>query len=124
MSGPVYSVFLLCCSVAAAAAEIIGLLMPDRILSLVDQDPEKVQESKFPLAMGILSLFYIADILLLILADDKVFKMYGFILIALSLTVWLFRSRLKNLRFLMIVESTLCLIILIDVIRTVVRNFL
>lgn len=124
MIGPIHSALLLCCSTASIIAEVIALIMPDKILKIIERSPEEMQENKTMVLMGILSALYILNIIFLITASDKVFKLYGIILVSLSVSVWIIRKWLKHFKPVMIAESTLCLIVLIDVVRTTVARYL
>ena len=121
MSTPVCYVLLVCAG-AGVVAEIIALLMPDRILEYMQPEPaEKMVPGPFLYVLGILSIMYIGAVVAMFASGDPIFRWYALALLAMSTVTWLLRKRFARWRALMVVDSVICLIVLIDVIRTVVR---
>jgi hypothetical protein len=119
----VLDILILICSAGGIIGEAAAIAFPDKILALLD--PERQEEalhSRLTLVLGALSAVYMADVVLLFLSKDTVFILYGYVLVLLSLVVWAARPWFLRWRYLMTLESTLCLIMLIDVVRTIVER--
>ncbi|MBD3321017.1 MAG: hypothetical protein GF350_07995, partial [Chitinivibrionales bacterium] len=52
MNGGIHDFLLLCCSIVAIISELIALVIPDKVLSLVDQDPGEIRENGLMLFLG------------------------------------------------------------------------
>ena len=116
---PVYSILLVICSCVAIASEVVAILFINRIIVHMDQaQNDTLKPGPFLIMLGVLSAVYILDVVLLLFSGDPVFRLYGWVLILLSGLVWTFRQFFKRLKAVMIAESTICLVLLIDVVRT------
>ncbi len=136
----IFSTILLLCTSFAIIAEILGIVMIDKLLELMDfssalsrahrdEDNEELLSSPPPIpdklmrVFSVLSIFYLLDIFLLLFSNDRIFTIYGAILLAMSLLLWVLKRNLKKgMKAVALIESTICLIILIDVARTLVNR--
>lgn len=120
--GPAVSYPLLVCACAGVVAEVIAVVVPDKVLSILDRTAsEDLKPGPFLYLLGILSGFYLVAVVMLFVSGDRVFRIYGFVLLILSAAVWLLKRWVRRVRLLLLLDSIVCLIILIDVIRTVLR---
>jgi hypothetical protein len=116
--------FSLCiCTAISITAEIISLLFPDQLLSLIEKKPEELHFTKLLMILSIMSLFYVVEIGLLLFSGDRIFRLYGLAFIVLSSTLILLRNRLSSLRYIIMIESAICLVMLIDVGRTLITCY-
>ncbi|MBD3242840.1 MAG: hypothetical protein GF331_19770 [Chitinivibrionales bacterium] len=118
MVGTTYAYALLVCSTVAIAAESVSLLFPGLVLNLMHHDPAEVKLTPLHRLLAMMSLVYMVNIGLLIFSGDPFFQMYAAILIGLAVVVWIVKSRLPNLQYVLMVESAVCLTILIGIVRT------
>lgn len=118
---PLYASFLLAFAVTAVVAEIITLAFPEKLLGLLEPENAVSLPRWLLAAMALLSICYLLAIGLMLFSGDKVFRIYAFLLMTLSAAGWALRKRIRHIRALVTVDSTLCLIILIDTIRSVLR---
>lgn len=117
-----YLLLILVATVAAVIAETVTLLFPDSLLQLIEKDPgEQFELTLFQKVSGILSVAYMADIALLLFSGDSQFRLYAMVLVGLSLVIWIVRKRVPYFRYVLIAESTVCLVLLLDTARTAVR---
>jgi hypothetical protein len=112
------------CTLIAISSELFALIAPSYLISLLETSPEKLPRGKVLMFLSASSVFYVIDLVLLLLSGDSVFRLYAASLFALSILVWILKSRIRHLKYLIVSESTLCLIILIDVLRTVLTHYL
>jgi hypothetical protein len=138
---PVYRLALLVCSSLAVVAEVLGIVMIDKLLQLMEmtsgpdrndtpadesvpgQRPSLPVNQHLLLVFGILSIVYLLDIFLLIFSPDRIFTVYGLVLLGMSVMLWLLKRIItKGIKAIALVESTICLIILIDVVRTLLTQ--
>ncbi len=119
--GTVYRWAILICTLAAIIAELTTLLFPGAVLSLMDHDAEEmVGDWRFRL-LGWLSLVYLIDIGLLLFSGDAIFQAYAGILVGLAVVLWLAHRWGRSMRYLLMAESAVCLTLLIDVARTILK---
>jgi hypothetical protein len=118
-----YCILLLVCTGASIIAEVMSILFPDYLIGLVRENPALVRLHAFHYVLGILSLFYMVAIALLVFSSDRIFRIYGFVFIILSVTLTIYVRRRKALHYIVMAESALCLIMLIDVFRAVVTCY-
>ena len=81
-------------------------------------------ESRFYRFVFMLSGLYLGAIVLMLFSGVERFKLYALLLIALSFAAWLLRSLLLRMRVMQVAESTICLILLLDVARSLIRQYL
>ncbi|MBD3421562.1 MAG: hypothetical protein GF398_15700 [Chitinivibrionales bacterium] len=117
--GAAYSIALTICATGALLAEGAVVTMPERVIDLLDNNQEVSELTSFMKFLGVTSLFYLAVLVLLFFSGDRVFRVYAGILIFLSSSMWLLKRFLRRIKYLMIGESTISIIILIDIIRTI-----
>jgi len=107
---------------ASICAEVFALMVPGKIIGLMEKPPEEIARSRFVMLLVALSMIYIVTTGMLLFSGDRVFTLYAAVLFMLSSSLWLLRRWIRHLRVLMTVDSTVCLIILIDVARTLLRG--
>ena len=115
--------FLLLCTCAGIIAELITIAVPEKIISITEKKPDELLQKRFYKFILTLSSFYMLVVLLLLFSGIKRFQVYALILFIISVSGWLFRAKLKKHDYLIVAESTICLILLIDIVRSVVDNF-
>jgi hypothetical protein len=115
---------LLFCTCAGIIAELITIAVPGKIISITEKNPEELLQKSFYKLIFLLSTFYMAVVLLLLFSGIRRFQVYGLVIFVISLSGWLFRAKLKKHDYLIVVESTICLILLLDIARSVINNFL
>lgn len=113
---------LIFCSAAGIISELISIGWPEKVVGILQRDPHELIGDSFYRFLFVLSSFYLLAIVLMFLSDHRFFHAYAVILLLNSLFIWLFRKLIFRIRVVQIAESTLCLILLIDVIRTVVQS--
>jgi hypothetical protein len=119
-----YDVFLVMCATAGVISEIITIAVPEKIVGMLQRDPEEIIERGFYRFVFVLSAFYLLAIFLMFFSAFPAFRLYGVILLANSFIVWIARKWILRFRLLQVAESTICLILLLDVIRKVGRLIL
>lgn len=119
---PVYSTILLVCTLGAIVAEVLTLLFPDRLLGMLDKDPDSIEMTPFRKLLAFLSAIYVLDIIFLLFSPDRIFTIYALVLLALSFILWLLRAQIRKWRLLMSLESAICLTLLLDVARTLIKR--
>ncbi len=115
---------LLACALAGVVAEIITIAVPERILGIADKDPDTILQGGFYRMVFVLSGMYLAGVVLMLVSGPQRFRAHGVVLCLLSVGVWLARKYLLRWRALAVAESTVCLIVLLDVVRNVARSLL
>jgi hypothetical protein len=119
--GTTYGYIVLVCTVVAIAAEVTTLLFPRTLLRIVSGDIDKMPSGPLPRILGIMSFIYMVDIALLLFSGDAVFRIYAVILMVLAFALWLTRKHIVDRHYVLMLESAVCLTILLDVARTVAR---
>ncbi len=115
---------LFSCATIGCIGEILVIIMPNRAIELLDHaQTESAPIPTSTMFLGVLSIFSVATTILLFLSGDPVFRIYGITLLALPLVVWLLKQKIKSIKYLIVGESTLCLIMLLDTIRTIAQKF-
>lgn len=115
---------LLLCSCAGIIAEIITISAPEKVIGIIDNDPADIARNRFYRALFILSAVYMLLVILLFFSGNYRFRIYGAVIVAISISGWVFRSSFKKHTFIVIAESTISLILLFDIIRTVIGDLL
>lgn len=118
MVGTTYAYALLVCSTVAIAAESISLLFPGLVLSMMRRDPSEVELTPMHRILALMSLVYMVNIGLLIFSGDSFFQAYAAILIGLAVVVWALKGRVPHFRYVLMLESGVCLTILVGIVRT------
>ena len=116
----VFISLLLFCAGAGIISEIITISAPERVLEITEKDPEELFNSKFFRFLFTLSVLYILVILLLLFSGNDRFRLYAVVIMCISFSSWIFRSKLKKHTYILVAESTVSLILLIDIVRTIV----
>lgn len=116
-------ILLFICACAGIVCEIITLIAPHRIMAIMHDDPEKIMKNRFYLFIFLLSGPYLLIFVLLLVSGVKRFIIYGIFILCLSILGLLFKSRLKDHIYLVVAESTVCLIILLDIIRNILKTW-
>jgi hypothetical protein len=119
-----YCILLLVCTAISIVAEIISLIFPDKLLDLIEKKPEEITFTPLLMTLSIMSLFYVVEIGMLLFSGDKIFRLYGLAFVILSGVLILLRKRLPALRYVIMLESAICLVILLDVGRTIIKCYL
>lgn len=109
-------------SIAGVISELITIGWPEKIVGLLQREPEELIGDIFYRSLFVLSSFYLLAIVLMFFSEYRYFHAYAIFLLFNSLFIWLFREVVFRVRIIQIAESTLCLILLIDVIRTVFKS--
>ena len=117
----IYLGIVLVCACAGIISECITIAIPEKILSITEHDPEKLLHKRFYKFVFTLSGLYVLVIILLVFSGVDRFRNYGLAILALSTLGWLFRAKLKKYTFLLIAESTVSLVLLIDIVRRIVE---
>ncbi len=118
MIGTTYAYALLAGTSVAIVAESISLLFPGILLDLMHKDPSEVELKPIHRVLALMSLVYMVDIGLLFFSGDALFQIYAGILIGLAVVVWALRNRLPHFRYVLMLESGICLTILVGIART------
>ncbi len=116
-----YDAFLLFCASAGVVSEIITIAVPEKIVGMLQRDPEEIVQQGFYRFVFVLSAFYLMAIILMFFSAFPVFRIYGVILLVNSLLIWIARKWILQYRFFQVAESTICLILLLDVVRKIGR---
>jgi len=117
-------ILLLACTAGAIIAEIVSIAVPEKVQEMVDRQSDELIPRGFYRLLFILSALYMAAIILMFIAGEERFRIYAFILICLSVAGWVLRGVMFRYRVLQIAESIVCLVILIDTARTIIRIYL
>ena len=118
----IYMGMILVCASAGIISELITIAVPEKIISIIEKDPGPLLQKRFYRMLFTLSGLYILVVLLLFLSGNDRFRIYGLIILSLSTIGWLFRKKLKQHTYLLVAESTVSLIVLIDVVRRIVQE--
>ncbi len=118
----IYLGLLLVCVCAGILSELITIAIPYKILGITEQEPEKLLKKRLYKVLFTLSGLYILSIVLLLFSGYERFRIYAFVILVLSLNGWVFRGTLKKHTYIVVIESTINLILLIDVVRTVIKE--
>ncbi len=119
---PAVQYVLLITSIAGIIAEITAMVFAEKLTAFVNKPEENMLPDKLVSFLGVLSLLYIIGVVVLLFSSDPVFRMYGGFLIILGMAGWLLRRLVGRTRILIMIDGTICLVILIDVLRTVVSS--
>ena len=111
---------ILFCAGAGIISEIITISAPEKVLGIIEKDPEELFDSKFYRFIFTLSGLYILEIILLLFSGNERFRLYAVVIMCISFSSWIFRSKLKKHPYILVAESTVSLILLIDIVRTLV----
>lgn len=115
-----FLLLILFCAGAGIISEIITISAPGRVLEITEKNPEEMFESKFYRFLFTLSGLYILVIILLLFSGNDRFRLYAVVIMCISFSGWIFRSKLKKHTYILVAESTISLILLIDIVRTVI----
>lgn len=115
-----YAIAVLVCTIGAIAGEALALVAPRQIVGLLNT------ESAAPMtpvlwSATVLSVFYLFDLGLLLFTGDALFAGSAIAIGAMGLLLVVFKKRIVASPWLMRYESTICLILLVNVALTVVR---
>ncbi len=121
MSTP-YAIAVLVCTVPAIVAELVALVFPRAMLGLLQQDPARVVNLPLTRVLAILSLFYMVNLGLLVFSDNQVFRISVVLLLSMSLLLWGTRKLIVRFPALVRLESTVCLVLLVNVLLSVLRT--
>jgi hypothetical protein len=116
------AVALLVCTGAAIVAETMALVCADRVLALVTAKPDEIRPGMFHRVLALLSVFYVGELGLLLFMGDPVFRIYAFALVTMGSALWLARKYVVRWRVVVMLESTVCLVLLVDVAYTVLKT--
>lgn len=114
---------LLVCAAGGVIAELFTLAVPEKILGVAERDPQEVVGDRLFRLVFILSGLYLCAIVLMFVSGIEMFRLHATILVIMSLAAWLFRRILLRIRALQVAESTVCLIVLLDTMRSILRVF-
>lgn len=121
---PPWQYALLFTSGAGIIAEIVSLTLADKLSAFMKDPKEQTLGPRILKFLGVLSVVYIVGIGILLFSPDQVFRVYGWVLIGLGLLGWLLRSFVGHIKALIVLDGIVCLIVLIDVFRTVMGRVL
>lgn len=119
-----FLLLILFCAGAGIISEIITISAPERVLEITEKNPEELFNSRFYRFLLTLSGLYILVIILLLFSGNDRFRLYAVVIMCISFSGWIFRSKLKKHTCIIIAESTVSLIMLIDIVRTVVGEMI
>ncbi|MBD3393463.1 MAG: hypothetical protein GF418_15110 [Chitinivibrionales bacterium] len=120
----VFRIALIMTVLAGIVSEVVTIAAPGRILGITDADPGELMQSRFYRVVFVLSGLYLLAIVLMLVSGSETFRRYAFLLIGLSLLAWIFRRLLLRIRALQVAESTACLVLLFDTLRTLTATYL
>jgi hypothetical protein len=112
---------ILVCACAGIASELITIIVPRRIVGMIGQDPAAFVLTRFYLLLFFLSGLYIIAVVLLVMSGIDLFRVYGVTILILSALGLIFKKILQRHIPLLLAESTINLILLLDVARKLVR---
>lgn len=115
-----FLLLILFCAGAGIISEIITISAPERVLEITEKNPEELFKSRFYRFLLTLSGLYILVIILLLFSGNDRFRLYAVVIMCISFSGWIFRSKLKKHTYILVAESTISLILLIDIVRTVI----
>lgn len=118
----VFLFILLVCAIAGVLSELITIAVPEKIITIPEQKPEELLKRKFYRIIFILSGLYMLVVVLLIFSGINRFQLYALIIFIMSVFGWIFKETLKKNEYVIVGESTICLILLLDVIRSIITN--
>lgn len=118
----IIKILLIVCVFAGIISEIITISMPDKVLGIAEKNPDEILNGRFYKVIFFFSAFYFLGIILMFFSGVDIFRMYAVWLLLVSFTAWILRKWLIRFRYLQITESTVCLIVLFDVLRTITKN--
>lgn len=113
-------ILLLIGTLAGILSELITIAMPEKILRLTEQQPELLAKQPFYQFLFILSGLYILLVSMLLFSGFGNFRIYGAVILILSVSGWVFRNIFLKYAYLLVVESTISLILLLDIVRTII----
>ena len=119
-----FLLLILFCAGAGIISEIITISAPERVLEITEKNPEELFKSRFYRFLLTLSGLYILVIILLLFSGNDRFRLYAVVIMCISFSGWIFRSKLKKHTYILVAESTISLILLIDIVRTVIGKML
>lgn len=119
-----YHILLLICLAAGVISEAITISIPERVLKIEDATPQEIFQDRFYKLIFILSGFYLVGILLMFFTEEHFFRLYAAILLLNSVIIWTVRKWLMRFRIFFIVESTVCLILLLDSCRVLIKDLI
>jgi len=93
-------------------------------LEITEKNPEELINSKFYRFILTLSGLYILVIILLLFSGNDRFRIYAVVIMCISFSGWVFRSKLKKHTYILTAESTISLILLIDIVRIIIGKIL
>lgn len=111
-------IILLFGSCAGALSEIITIAVPEKIIAITQKEPEDLLNTKFYRFVFTLSGVYFITIILLFFSGINRFQVYALILLIISVTGWNLRRIKRGYMYLLLAESTICLILLLDIVRS------
>lgn len=114
---------ILICACAGVISELITIALPEKIVKITEKEPDKLLKEKFYRLILILSFPYMLAIILLLFSGNERFRIYAVIILTISLFGWIFKTKLKHHLYIIMIESGICLILLIDVVRNIMREF-
>jgi hypothetical protein len=117
-----FNIVLFGCLAAGVILEVITVTAPARILKAQELDPEELLGNRFYKSVFILSAFYMIGIMLMFIADDRYLRIYATILLCSSIVVWFLKKWLARFQVIIIAESTVCLILLLDTLRKIITG--
>jgi hypothetical protein len=120
----VYHVLLLLCLAAGVVSELIAITVPDRVLQIEEAEPQQMLQSRFYKVIFGLSGFYLTGIILMFFTAEHFFRLYATILLLNSLVIWIVRRWLMRFRLVFVLEATLCLILLLDSCRVLIKDLI
>jgi len=120
----IFTLLLLICSCAGIVAEILTISSPEKIMGMIDMDPAEITNDRLNRMLFTLSFVYMLVIVLLFFSGNGRFRVYGAVMVAISLLGWMFRSSLRKHTFIMRAESTISLILLVDIVRTTAADII
>ena len=119
-----FLLLILFCAGAGIISEIITISAPERVLEITEKDPEELFNSKFYRFLFTLSGLYILVIILLLFSGNDRFRLYAVVIMCISFSSWIFRSKLKKYTYILVAESTVSLILLVDIVRRIVGEII
>lgn len=119
-----FMISLLLCACAGIISEIITITVPEKIVDITQQDPEELIQKKFYKFIFALSALYMLVVILLIFSGNNRFRLYAVVILCISIFGWLFRAKLKKHIYIIVAESTVCIIMLIDIVRTIISEIM
>jgi hypothetical protein len=115
------SLAILVCTVPSMAAEAVSLVSPQTVLAMMPDDDGKSVTGPYQRLLMVASLFYMTALVLMVVCGDAIFQVSALAIVLLGSALWALRKHVLRRHWLLRLESTVCLVLLTNVLLTVLR---